>query len=205
MSGFEIDQRRACQRVGLCRSTYYYQSQAKDQTALRLRIRDIAASRVRYGYRRVHVLLVREGWQVNHKRVYRLYRREGLELRLKTRQKKRAAVPRAPPPDVQAPHDRWSMDFVSDRLADGAPIHRSQVVREFLTGQLPRLELVALPSYAPELNPDEGVWHTLKRKELANYAAPDLDALAHELQLAKERLARRPAVIRGYFREVDYL
>jgi putative transposase len=107
--------------VGLCRSTYYYQSQAKDQTALRLRIRDLAASRVRYGYRRVHVLLMREGWKVNHKRVYRLYRKEGLELRLKTRKKKRAAMPRVPPPEVQAPHDRWSMDFVSDRLADGRP------------------------------------------------------------------------------------
>ncbi|HTE17621.1 MAG TPA: DDE-type integrase/transposase/recombinase, partial [Armatimonadota bacterium] len=118
VSGFRIDQRHVCGIVGLARSTYYYQSQAKDQTALRLRIRDSAAARVRYGYRRVHIMLQREGWQVNHKRVYRMYRREGLELRLKIRKKKRVAAPRGVTP-AAAPNDRWSMDFVSDRPADG--------------------------------------------------------------------------------------
>ena len=82
---------------------YYYQSQAKDQTALRLRIRDLAAARVRYGYRRVHIMLQREGWQVNHKRVYRLYRAQGLELRLKIRKKKRVAAPRGVTPAATAP------------------------------------------------------------------------------------------------------
>jgi putative transposase len=120
VASFQIDQRHACQLVGLNRSTYYYQSQAKEQTVLRMRIRDIAAARVRYGYRRVHVMLQREGWTVNHKRVYRLYRSEGLELRLKTRKKKHAALPRVPCPEVAAPNDRWSMDFVSDLLADGS-------------------------------------------------------------------------------------
>lgn len=89
---------------------------------------------------------------------------------------------------------------------DGASIHRNRVVREFLAaGHAPHLELVSLPGYAPELNPDEGVWHTLQGKELANYAAPELDSLARELRLAQARLARRPEVIRGYFREVGYL
>lgn len=106
--------------MGLNRSTDYAQSQAKEQTALRLRLRDIAPARVRYGYRRVHVMLQREGWQVNPKRVYRLYRSEGLERRLKTHKKKQAALPRVPCPEVAAPNDRWSMDFVSDRLADGS-------------------------------------------------------------------------------------
>jgi putative transposase len=119
VSGFQIDQRPACGIVGLNRSTYYYQSQAKDQTALRIRIRNLAAARVRYGYRRIHIQLQREGWQANHKRVYRLYRREGLELRLKIRKKERAAAPRGATPVAAAPNDRWSMDFVSDRLADG--------------------------------------------------------------------------------------
>ena len=96
-----------------------YRSQAKDQSALRIRIRDFATSRVRYGYRRIQILLQREGWKVNHKRVYRLYKQEGLELRLKTRKKKRAALPRAVCPEATAPNDRWSIDFVSDRLADG--------------------------------------------------------------------------------------
>jgi putative transposase len=119
VTGFQLDQRRACRLVGLNRSTYYYRSQAKDQSALRLRIRDLAAARVRYGYRRIHVLLRREGWKVNHKRVYRLYRLEGLELRLRRRKKKRVAVARVPCPGAAVPNDRWSMDFLSDRLADG--------------------------------------------------------------------------------------
>lgn len=119
MTGFQIHRRRACRLAGLNRATFYYRSCAKDQSALRMRIRDIAAARVRYGYRRIHILLQREGWKVNHKRVYRLYRTEGLELRLKMRKKKQAALPRVPCPEATAPNDRWSMDFVSDRLADG--------------------------------------------------------------------------------------
>jgi putative transposase len=69
--GFQISERRACQAIGINRSSYRYASTAKDQTALQMRIRDLAAVRVRYGYRRLHVLLQREGWPVNHKRVYR--------------------------------------------------------------------------------------------------------------------------------------
>jgi putative transposase len=73
---------------------------------------------VRYGYRRVHTLLRREGWQINVKRGYRLYRLEGLSLRLKVR-KKRVSAPRAVPLLPQAPNEQWSMDFMSDCLYDG--------------------------------------------------------------------------------------
>jgi len=83
-----------------------------------MRLRDLAAARVRWGYKRLHILLRREGWKVNHKRVHRLYKLEGLNLRLKTR-KKLVALPRVPCPEAIAPHDRWSLDFISDRLADG--------------------------------------------------------------------------------------
>ncbi len=96
----------------------YYQSRAKDQTALKIRLRELAASRVRYGYRRLHVLLQREGWQINHKRVYRIYRQEGLSLRLKCA-KKRVSVARVPLPVAGAPNERWSMDFMTDALAEG--------------------------------------------------------------------------------------
>jgi putative transposase len=82
-----------------------------------MRIREIATARVRYRYRRVHVLLRREGWQVNHKRVYRLYRLQGLSLRLKTR-KKRVSGVRAVQPAPIAPNQCWSMDFMSDSLYD---------------------------------------------------------------------------------------
>jgi len=80
---YEVSERRACAVVSLRRSTYRYQSVAAEQAALRIRIRDLAAARVSYGYRRIHVLLQREGWRVNHKRVYRLYRLEGLLMRPK--------------------------------------------------------------------------------------------------------------------------
>lgn len=83
-----------------------------------MRLRDLAAVRVRWGYRRLHVLLRREGWEVNHKRVRRLYKLEGLDLRLRKR-KKLVALPRVPCPEANAPNDRWSLDFVSDRLSDG--------------------------------------------------------------------------------------
>jgi putative transposase len=74
---------------------------------------------VRYGYRRLHVLLRREGWRVNHKRIYRLYREEGLGIRVK-RRKKLASVPRLlPPPPARRPQERWSLDFLSDNLAAG--------------------------------------------------------------------------------------
>ena len=83
-----------------------------------MRIRELAGSRVRYGYRRLAVLLRREGWVVNTKRVYRLYREEGLQVRTKKRGK-RAAHARVRLPEAARANQRWSMDFVSDRLTDG--------------------------------------------------------------------------------------
>jgi putative transposase len=117
-AGFRVSERRACGLASVARSSYRYRSVAADQTALRLRLRDLAATRVRYGYRRLHVLLRREGWRVNHKRVYRLYREEGLGIRVK-RRKKLASVPRVLPPPATKPLERWSLDFLSDSLADG--------------------------------------------------------------------------------------
>jgi putative transposase len=89
---FRVSERRACRVAGVHRTTMRYRSQARDQSPLCQRIKELAAVRVRYGYRRIHVLLRREGWKVNTKRVYRLYREEGLSLRYK-RAKKRVSVP----------------------------------------------------------------------------------------------------------------
>jgi len=116
--GFRVSERRACRVAGVPRSSCRYRSRAKDQAALRLRLRDLAAARVRSGYRRRYVLLQREGWRVNHKRVYRLYREEGLGIRVK-RRRKRVSGPRVVPPPAQRPHERWSIDFLADALADG--------------------------------------------------------------------------------------
>jgi putative transposase len=116
--GFQISERRACDALGMARSSCRYRSVAQDQTALRMRLRELAAARVRYGYRRLHVLLRREGWPVNAKRVYRLYKLEGLALRRRPK-KKRVSAPRSSLPAPEQPGERWSLDFVADRLADG--------------------------------------------------------------------------------------
>jgi putative transposase len=116
--GFRVSERRACRLAGVARSSYRYRSVAADQAALRLRLRDLAATQVRYGYRRLHILLRREGWRVNHKRVYRLYREEGLGIRVK-RRKKLTSAPRVLPPPATRPRERWSLDFLSDSLVDG--------------------------------------------------------------------------------------
>ncbi len=129
-TAFRLPQRRACQLIGLQRSSYYYRSRKNPQTELRVRLKDLAASRVRYGYRRLHVMLQREGWQINHKRVYRLYKQEGLSLRLETK-KKRTSAPRVPLPAPNAPNECWSMDFVADRLADSRQFRLLTLVDNF--------------------------------------------------------------------------
>ena len=98
--------------------TLRYRSTRDRQDALRQRLRELAAVRVRFGYRRLTVLLKREGWPVNAKRVYRLYLDEGLTVRTKPR-KRLASRPRVPLPAPTRPNERWTMDFVSARLADG--------------------------------------------------------------------------------------
>lgn len=108
----------------------YYRSTAKDQITLSMRLRDLAAVRVRYGYRRLQVLLMREGWQINRKRVYRLYRQEGLALRLK-RRRKQLSAPRVVHLAPEAPNDTWSMDFISDRLYTGQRFRALTVVDNF--------------------------------------------------------------------------
>jgi putative transposase len=98
--------------------TLRYVSTRDRQDALRQRLRELAAVRVRFGYRRLTVLLKREGWRVNAKRIYRLYGLEGLEVRTKPR-KKLASRARVPLPAPTRPNERWSMDFVSARTVDG--------------------------------------------------------------------------------------
>ena len=89
---------------------------------------------------------------------------------------------------------------------DGAPIHCNRQVQAFLAaGHGARIHLEPLPGYAPELNPNEGVWDSLKVRELANVACEDIIVLRHELDQAVRRLRRHPEVIRGYFREAGYL
>jgi putative transposase len=114
----------------MARASLRYQSYRDPQDALRMRLREVAASRVRFGYRRLTVLLRREGWRVNAKRIYRLYTEEGLTVRTKHRTKA-ASRARVPHPGATAPNQRWSMDFMSARLADGRWFRILTVVDQF--------------------------------------------------------------------------
>lgn len=118
---------------------WYGKRTARDQSALRLRIREIAHSRPRFGYLRIHVMLRREGWAVNKKRVYRWYRLEGLQIRLRTRRRKHMCLHRGPVPQAQRTHERWSMDFVHDQMFDGKPFRVLTVIDQF-SRQSPILE-----------------------------------------------------------------
>jgi len=109
---------RACGLIGISRSLYRYRSRRPDSTTLRARIEEIAAVKRRYGYRRVYLRLRREGWAVNRKRVYRVYREVGLAVR--RRKRKRIGVfERKPLPKPTAANVSWSMDFVADGLIGG--------------------------------------------------------------------------------------
>lgn len=124
---FEMSERRACDVIGVDRSAVRYRSRRPDDAALRARLRDLAAERRRFGYRRLHVLLRQEGLVENRKRTQRLYREEGLTVR-KRRGRKRATGTRAPILTVAAPNARWSVDFVHDQLADGRRLRVFNVI-----------------------------------------------------------------------------
>lgn len=127
---YQVSERRAIRVIGVHRSSCRYRSKRSQQEELRQRLKELAATHVRYGYRRLTVLLRREGWKVNAKRVYRLYREEGLIVRTKQR-KKIARRQRVPQPLAVQPNQCWSMDFVSDKLADGRAFRILTVVDQF--------------------------------------------------------------------------
>src|SRR5260370_2259526 len=114
---FGMGERRACKAIGCCRMTVRYQTTRADDASFRQRMRAIAQERRRFGYRRLHVLLKREGYVINHKKLFRLYREEKLAVRRRGG-RKRAIGTRAPMTAPMAPNDRWSLDFVSDQLTD---------------------------------------------------------------------------------------
>ena len=127
-----ISERRGCGLVGIGRTSYRYRGRRREQeNPLRERLRALARERQRYGYRRWHVLLVREGWAVNHKRVYRLYREEKLGLRRKARRKRTASLSR-PGASVANRQDQiWAMDFMTDSLANGRRLRTLNIVDAF--------------------------------------------------------------------------
>jgi putative transposase len=118
MSQHGMSERRACKTIGFCRMTMRYETRRSDDQGLRERMKALAHERRRFGYRRIHALLRREGHRVNHKTLFRLYREEKLSVR-KRGGRKRAIGARAPMLIPMVANDRWSLDFVSDQFTDG--------------------------------------------------------------------------------------
>lgn len=170
-------------------SSQRYRSRRPREEALRQRLRELAIDRVRWGYRRLHVLLKREGVQVNHKRVYRLYREEGLAVR--RRKRKRVAVARQPMATPTRLNECWAMDFMSDSLASGRRYRVLNVVdalsRESLASEvdtsLPAVrviqaleEIAVLRGYPSRITVDNG----------PEFRSAQLDAWAYEHDVVLE-------------------
>ena len=142
MIGHCVSERGACAVLRFGRSTHRYTSRRDRQEFLRMRLKDLASVRVHYGYRRLYVLLRREGWKVNHKRVYRLYSEENLTMRIRKPRRRRSAAQRVARPDATAPDQCWSMDFVADALADGRRFRALTIVDNF-SRESPAIEVGA--------------------------------------------------------------
>jgi putative transposase len=128
---WKVSIRRACSTLRVDRALYVYKSRRGTQAELKHRIKEICETRVRYGYRRVHVLLRRDGWAVNPKRVYRLYKELGLQLRNKVPKRRVKAKLREDRRPATHSNQTWAMDFVHDQLATGRKIRILTVVDTF--------------------------------------------------------------------------
>ena len=133
MARHGLSQRTVCRLLKLPRSTARYQSVRPRDDAIRQRLRELALRYRRYGYQRLHVLLRREGFMLNHKKTYRLYREEQLLVRQRKR-RRRAATGRLPLPAPSQRNLRWSLDFVSDQLRDGRRFRCLTVVDDCSAG-----------------------------------------------------------------------
>ncbi|MEC5219014.1 transposase InsO family protein [Actimicrobium sp. GrIS 1.19] len=118
---------RACGLIGMSRSSYRYAAKRPNDEALKSRLTALAGEKRRYGYRRLHVLLCREGWVINWKRTYRVYCAAGLSVRRRKR-KRIAGIERQPKVVAMAPNISWSMDFVSDGFVDGRRLRCLNIV-----------------------------------------------------------------------------
>ena len=121
---------RSCGLIGISRSLYRYESKRPDDTPLKERLAELAGQKRRYGYRRLHVLLRREGWLLIWKRTYRVYREAGLMVRRRKR-KRIVGIDRLQKVIATGPNQSWSMDFVSDGFVDGRRLRCLNIVDDF--------------------------------------------------------------------------
>jgi len=132
VSHYSVPRRRACGIIRQHRSTNYYRSRKDPQIGLRTRMRELARARVRYGYRRLHVLLKREGWSLGRNQAFRIYREEELQLRSKKPRRRKMVVARRERYVPKRPNQAWSMDFVADQLVSGIVATRDAPARIFV-------------------------------------------------------------------------
>jgi len=182
---YGASQTKACALLRISRSLYNYRSRARDARPLVQRIKEIAATRVHYGYRRVHVLLRREGWRDNCKRVYRLYRLEGLSLRHKRPRRNRSARLRQPKQLVSAINEIWSADFVADALFDGRRLRALTVVdnytRECLAIEVgPNLKGEDVVRTLMRITAGRGKPRTMKSDNGSEFISKAMDRWAYE-------------------------
>ena len=134
---YRVSERRAVKALGAHRSAMRYRPKRPALDApIRKRMEEIAAVRIRYGYRRIHTLLEREGWRVNLKRVYRIYCLAGLNLRNKRPARRRMASHRLARPEVTQANDCWTFAFVSDALFNGKRFRALTVMDQHTKGML---------------------------------------------------------------------
>ena len=180
---FPVSVRRACRVVGLAGSTWHYRGRRPTRAELRLRLIQLAGERPRWGYKRLHILLRREGHRCNHKLTYRLYREAGLSVRRRAR--KRVAVPRQPLAVPAGPDQRWSMDFVTDALVDGRKFRSLTIVDDF-TRECPAIEVDTsltgrrIIRVLEQLAQTRGLPHGIVCDNGPEFASQALDVWAHE-------------------------
>jgi putative transposase len=124
---YRLPERWACRALGVSLSSVRYRSVKPSREPLRARLRELADVRVSYGYRRLWILLRREGWGVNHKLVQRLYREEGLTLRRRRPKRRRSAVRRERAAQPTVANEQWAMDFVHDTLSNGRTVPCAEI------------------------------------------------------------------------------
>jgi putative transposase len=130
---YKASARRVCKVkvVQVYRSIWYYKQHKREDGVVRQRIKEIAATRIRYGMWRIYILLRREGYKDNHKRVHRIYKEEGLNLRSKRPRRNKSAAHRLECPELDTLNQCWSMDFVADQLFNGQRFRALTIVDNF--------------------------------------------------------------------------
>lgn len=178
-----LSERRALRFTGFPRATVRYCTRRPEQTLLRERIKAHAADRPRLGYRRIHVLLTREGWRINRKRVHRLYREEGLAVRRKGK-RKRSQGSRPVREGLSGVNQRWCLDFVSDTLSNGRTFRCLSVVDEFSRECVGQLVAHSIPSVRvidllEELREERGLPEVLVSDNGSEFTSRAFDAWAY--------------------------